>query len=299
MFERDRLSLETHGKDWPLRQHSQIIVAGGLSWHVQVMGTGPVLLMLHGTGASTHTWRALMPELAQHYTIVAPDLPGHGFTGAPTRQDLTVGGMARAVAALLKVLNLTPDLAVGHSAGAAVLIWATLEGLIHPKALIAINGALLPFKGASGWIFPTMARLLFVNPFTPRLFARQASAEGVARLIRQTGSTLDEDGIDYYRRLMRSPAHCAAALGMMANWDLRPMGRLFPRLQTPLHLIVGEEDEAVDPDDIEIVLNKVPKGTGYRLPGLGHLAHEEDPHQIIALIRKIDRDLQGTDSPAA
>ena len=200
---------------------------------------------------------------------------------------------------LLKVLNLTPDLAVGHSAGAAVLIWATLEGLIHPKALIAINGALLPFKGASGWIFPTMARLLFVNPFTPRLFARQASAEGVARLIRQTGSTLDEDGIDYYRRLMRSPAHCAAALGMMANWDLRPMGRLFPRLQTPLHLIVGEEDEAVDPDDIEIVLNKVPNGTGHRLSGLGHLAHEEDPHQIIALIQKIDQDLQGTDSPAA
>ena len=84
MFERDRLSLDIHGKDWPLRQHSRTVTAGGLSWHVQIMGTGPVLLMLHGTGASTHTWRALMPELAKHYTIVAPDLPGHGFTGAPT-----------------------------------------------------------------------------------------------------------------------------------------------------------------------------------------------------------------------
>ena len=172
-----------------------------------------------------------------------------------------------------------------------MLIWATLEGLIHPKALIAINGALLPFKGASGWIFPTMARLLFVNPFTPRLFARQASPAGVARLIRQTGSELDEAGIEYYRRLMRSPAHCAAALGMMANWDLRPMGRLFPRLQTPLHLIVGEEDEAVDPEDADIVQKKVPHGTIHSLPGLGHLAHEENPQKILTLIQEIAAEL--------
>lgn len=287
MFEKDRLTLEADGAGWPHVDHSRMVRAGGLDWHVQVMGDGPVMLLLHGTGSSAHSWRDLMPDLAKDYTLVVPDLPGHGFTGAPPRYNLTLNGMARGLGALLKELNLTPEIAVGHSAGAAVAIWSTLEGLIAPKGLISINGALLPFKGATGLVFPTVARLLFVNPFTPRIFARQARTESVTRLIEQTGSDLSEEGIEYYRRLMRNPGHCAAALGMMANWDLRPMGRLFGRLEIPLHLIVGEEDEAVPPGDAETVLDKVPNGTLHRLPGRGHLAHEEDPPGMTALIREI------------
>lgn len=71
------------GRDWPNREHSRFVEAAGLRWHVQQMGRGPVLLLLHGTGASTHSWRALMPLLAAEFTVVAPDLPGHGFTSAP------------------------------------------------------------------------------------------------------------------------------------------------------------------------------------------------------------------------
>src|SRR5206468_2126887 len=62
--------------DWPNRAASLAVEAGGLRWHVQRAGHGPVLLLLHGTGAATHTWRDLLPLLATDFTVVAPDLPG-------------------------------------------------------------------------------------------------------------------------------------------------------------------------------------------------------------------------------
>ena len=77
------------GRDWPNRDASRFVDVGRVKWHVQVMGSGPALLLLHGTGAATHSWRDLLPLLARDFTVIASDLPGHGFTeGRPA------GGLA-------------------------------------------------------------------------------------------------------------------------------------------------------------------------------------------------------------
>ena len=82
------------GRDWPNREASRVVSAGGLRWHVQVLGTGPTLLLVHGTGAATHSWRDLAPRLARRFTIVAPDLPGHGFTSSPGDDRMSMPAMA-------------------------------------------------------------------------------------------------------------------------------------------------------------------------------------------------------------
>jgi len=287
MFEKNRLTLEKDGAAWPNRDASRIVEAAGLRWHVQVMGEGPVMLLLHGTSASTHSWRALMPLLARSYTLVVPDLPGHGFSGPAGREHLTLNGMSKSLAALLKALDVDPAYAVGHSAGAAVALWSAMGGMIRPRGIVSINGALYPFRGLAGRLFPTVAKLLFVNPWTPRLFASNASRDSIERLISQTGSALDDDGIDLYLTLIQNPGHVAAALGMMANWDLNPLIRQLPNCETPLHLIVGERDEAVPPDDADKAAKLVPGAVVHRFDDLGHLAHEEDPVRIAALIGTI------------
>ena len=99
---------EVEGRDWPNRAHSRFVDAGRLRWHVQVWGEGPVLLLLHGTGAATHSWRALAPLLAEHFTVVAPDLPGHGFTTGGPAGGLAMPAMARAVGELLRTMDLAP-----------------------------------------------------------------------------------------------------------------------------------------------------------------------------------------------
>ena len=63
------------GADWPHMDLSRFVQTPGVRWHVQIAGSGPVLVLLHGAGASTHTWRDLLPALSADFTVVCPDLP--------------------------------------------------------------------------------------------------------------------------------------------------------------------------------------------------------------------------------
>ncbi len=281
-------SWEIDGRDWPNRECSHFVSAGGVRWHVQQMGEGPVLLLVHGTGAATHSWRDLASLLARHFTVVAPDLPGHGFSSSPSASALSLPRMSAGLAYLLEKLGALPELTLGHSAGAAILARMCLDERIHPRALISLNGALLPLRGLAGQWFSPAARLLAANPLVPRLFAwGSSSPQAVQRLVDSTGSSLDQRGMDLYRRLISTPGHVAASLGMMANWDLTSLERDLPRLQTPLTLIVAERDGMVRPAEGRRVQALLPQAEILTLPGLGHLAHEEDPQSVIDLILRV------------
>ena len=281
------------GAAWPNRGASRFVRAGGIVWHVQTGGHGPVLLLLHGTGAATHSWRGLAPLLAPHFTLVAPDLPGHGFTQTPSGDGLTLPGMARLVGALVAELGLLPAIMVGHSAGAAVGAEMILAGHAHPRALVALNGAFLPFPGPAATLFPGIARALFVNPLVPRLFTLAALSDGgIARfLARATGSSIAPRYAADYARLFRFHGHVAGALGMMASWDLAPLERALPRLGVRLALVVGEGDTAVPPSAARRVQRAVPGSIVYPLPGLGHLAHEEAPDAVAEIIAEVAREV--------
>ena len=286
-FEEDRPLWSREGRDWPHRAASRFVQAAGLTWHLQVFGAAdaPALLLLHGTGASTHSFRALAPLLAQDFRVLVPDLPGHGFTDPLPPGQLSLPGMAAAVAALLRAEGASPRIVVGHSAGAAILARMCLDGAVAPARLVALNGALSPFPGAGSLLFPAMARMLFLNPLTPRLFAWSADTAAVERLIAGTGSRLDAAGVGWYRRLFGKAGHVRGALGMMANWDLAALSRDLPRLAVPVLLVVGDRDKAIRPDDALALRDRLGDARVVRLGGLGHLAHEEDPERIAALVR--------------
>jgi magnesium chelatase accessory protein len=270
---------------WPNAHASRFVTAAELRWHVQVLGAGPALLLLHGSGAATHSWRDLAPLLARRFQVIAPDLPGHGFTETPRAGGMGLPATARRVAALLAALDCAPVALVGHSAGAAIALRMVLDGLAAPQAVVSINGALEPFPGAANVVFPVLAQALFLNPVAVRLFAWRARASGaVERLVSSTGSRLDAAGLALYRRLLVYPGHVEGTLGMMASWDLEPLRRDLPRLRTALLLIAGQRDAAVPPGVAQDVAGRVPGARLALLPRLGHLAHEEAPGEIAQLI---------------
>ena len=273
------------GADWPNRDYSRFVTAGGLTWHVQVMGQGPAIFLAHGTGAATHSWRGLAPALAAHFTVVSADLPGHGFTGVPAWHGLSLPGMARDLQKLFLALDVSPVLVVGHSAGAAILARMCLDGLIKPAGLVSLNGAFIPFAGPAGQIFAPLARLLVGLPMLPRLFAwRAKDSRVVDRLLDGTGSKIDAEGAEFYARVIRNPDHAAAALRMMAHWDLEPLMRDMPRLVPKLLLVVGGKDRLIPPSDATKLQALVPGAEIFVLPEAGHLAHEEKPAETAAKI---------------
>jgi magnesium chelatase accessory protein len=280
------LDWESDGRDWPNRGASRFVEADGLRWHVQEMGEGPVLLLVHGTGAATHSWRRLAPLLAAHFTVVAPDLPGHGFTAMPAHpRGVSLPGMATGLTALLRTIDRVPSVVAGHSAGAAILARMCLDGAISPR-LISLNGAFMPLLGLPGQIFSPLARLFSNSRVIPRVFAFHAGVDAnvISRLIRNTGSRLDAEGERLYRILARSPRHVAAAFAMMANWDLHPLVRDLGKLAPPLVLAVGTDDRTIRPSDAARVRAVLSRAEIVQLRALGHLAHEENPELVAGLV---------------
>ena len=243
-----RLNWDRDGHRWPHRQHSRFVQAAGLRWHIQQFDAAKpaaaTALLIHGTGASTHSWRGLIPLLTPHFNVLSLDLPGHAFTDMPaggsSSQQMSLPGMAKAIGALLAALDVSPTLLIGHSAGAALAVRMALDGLASPQHIVSINGALQPLGGLAGQVFSPVAKLMSALPFVPSLFAWQAMHPSVLqKLMDSTGSTLDAEGMALYGQLVRNPGHAAGALGMMANWDLPQLALDLPRLAVRLSLIVG------------------------------------------------------------
>lgn len=274
--------------DWPNREASEFVASGGLRWHFQQLGSGPALLLLHGTGASLHSWAGLLPLLAQSFRVLALDLPGHGFTSAPEGDGFSLPGMARCVGGLLETLGFAPALVVGHSAGAAVAARLSLDGAIAPAAIISLNGALEPFSGLQAQLFRPAAKVLSALSFVPAVVALQARRpQSVERMVASTGSSLSPEALDYYRHLVQMPGHVGAALKMMANWDLAILHCDLPRLEPRLWLLVCSNDRAVPEAQARRLHRYLPRSRLRLLPGLGHLGHEEDPEQFRRLTREI------------
>ncbi len=280
---------EIEGKDWPNRTVSDFVEADGYRWHVQVMGPdksdAPVCVLLHGTGAATHSWRDIIPLLARQYKVVAMDLPGHGFTRARAHRQVSLPGMAKSVGMLLEELDAEPALIVGHSAGAAIGAQLLLDNE-WDMPLVGFTPALMPFPGLAAKLFPQLAMMLFINPFVPRIFARLARGPGETRkfLKRSTGSDIDAAGVEYYKRLFSRAGHCDGAIRMMANWRLETLRDRLDKITAPVLLLHAAGDKAIPENSIRQAAARIPGCTLREIQNLGHLAHEEDRAQAAAII---------------
>jgi magnesium chelatase accessory protein len=273
------------GLIWPHRDASAFVQAGGARWHVQRMGSGPALLLLHGTGASVHSWRDLMPLLAQSHEVIAIDLPRHAFTTGHSAYAMSLPAMAGEIAGLMQHLTVTPAAIIGHSAGAAL---ALQMGLAHGFAgpIIGLNSALRPFPGPFAQIFPAVAKALFINPLVPRIFSSTVDLTGGAGrfLWRSTHSRISAEGMACYRTLLKHPGHAGGALAMMANWDLPGLRDRMGGVTNPVLMVHGENDPAIPLSWAREAQGWMPGAQLEVLSGLGHLAHEEAPDKVAALI---------------
>ncbi|MCY4241893.1 MAG: alpha/beta fold hydrolase [Rhodobacter sp.] len=268
---------------WSLPRLSRRVSVSPHRWHVQESGEGPLILLLPGSGSSVHTWRAMIPALSERHRVVALDLPGQGFTRSPLGTRSGLEEMAADIAKLLRDQGWRPEAILSHSAGTAIAL--RLSKLMGTATVIGINPALDKFQGVAGWLFPLIARALAISPLTAMIFTASATPERSRRLIEGTGSKLDDEGFDYYARLMRDRAHVNGTLNMMARWSLETLLSELPTLEARTLYLTGARDLAVPPDVATRASERMQLAETRRLEGVGHLAHEEDPERILLEIR--------------
>ncbi|MFD2173266.1 alpha/beta fold hydrolase BchO [Rhodobacter lacus] len=270
--------------NWPNRSAARIHRVERIDWWVLDTGPrdAPALLMLHGLGASGHSFRRTIPGLSTRFRLIVPDLPGHGCTRTHERGRLGLGPIAEDLCTLCEALGIAPTAVIGHSAGGAIALQMALNTAI-PR-VIGINAALDHFEGVAGVLFPLIAQGLAAFPLTAPVAARVwASPERVSRLLDSTGSVIEPEGKAQYTRLVQDTEHVRGALEMMAQWRLETLILNLPRLRKPALLLVGTEDKAVPPEVSETAARAMPQAELRKMAG-GHLLQEEAPDGLSALL---------------
>ncbi|MGL4321102.1 MAG: alpha/beta fold hydrolase BchO [Paracoccaceae bacterium] len=269
--------------DWPNRDKGRHIRTRPHDWWVVEDGAGPTLLLLHGAGGSGHSFAPLLPYLTPHFRCIIPDLPGQGFTRAGARGRFGLDPTADDLATFCDLNHIAPDAIIGHSAGAAIAL--RLSELIPIRAVVGINAALGTFEGLAGTLFPMLARGFASIPFLPSVIARTwGNPTRVNGLLDGTGSQLGPEARGQYLTLVKSATHIDGALGMMSQWNLTPLASRLGRNTVPSLLMTGGKDRTVPPRISRDAAARMPAATYVELPGLGHLAHEEQPDAVAALI---------------
>ena len=248
----------------------------GGSLLVQKGGSGePVLVLLHGLGATGDVWNGWRPLLARRWPgrWLAPDLPGHG--GSLPLPEYTFGGLAGAVAGI--VGSGARAVVLGHSLGGAVgLALASDRFGLRVQAVIGLG-----IKVA--WADEELQRARAAAQRSPAWFASRD--EAAARYLRVSGLAgllpADDPAVDAGLREQDGRWRLAMDPGAFAI-GAPDMGELLARCQAPVTLARGEND----PMNTDEQLARLGART-VTLPGLGHNAHVESPELSITLLGHI------------
>ena len=242
----------------------------------------PVVLLIHGTGASTHSWRLLIPQLREYFRVFAIDLPGHGFTKTKTHNRSSLEKIAEDLKTLLGKEDINPKLIIGHSAGAALAFRLALDLETNQASIISINGVLGNyFDGLSGFFYPIAAKALATNPFSAVVIAKINQLTNQTRKIRElTGSKIDEKSLDYYSRLFSNSDHLYGTLAMMSQWSLNRLTTELIDFNQATLFLIGGNDKMVEPKALKKYTHLVKRSKIEVEEHLGHLMHEESPDKI-------------------
>ena len=272
--------------DWPNREHSRIVSVGNIDWHVQLTGKGPVVLLLHGTGSSTHSWSDLIPLLEAHAQVLVPDLPGHAFTLGAKLEDLTLDEIANSLQLLIEQLGIeAPSIVVGHSAGAPLALRFAVGSSKPPKLVIALNPSFIPPPAVYTSFFgPLLGPITRSSTLSSLLASLSPSLGMVDKLLDSTNTILPETRRVYYRKLFERSEHVRGSMNFMAAADIHKVLVEANLYRGKLICILGNQDAWIPVKPLEkIILDYFPAAEIVKWEG-GHIMHELEPNKVAQLI---------------
>jgi pimeloyl-ACP methyl ester carboxylesterase len=263
-------------------------------------GTGPVVVLVHGITSTSATWANVLPYLAEQFTVIAPDLLGHGESAKP-RGDYSLGAYASGIRDMLIALGHDRATFVGHSLGGGVAMQLAYQFPEHCDRLVLVSsgglgreiGLLLRAATLPG---SELVLPLLVNE--PLLGAGRA----VGRLLGRFGLRVHTDLGEVLRgHASLSDAEARSAFLHTLRTIVDPWGqrvdasdRLYLAQALPFLLVWGERDPMIPVAHAHAAHRLVPGSRLEIFPGAGHFPHLDDPLRFVRLLT----DFMRTTEPA-
>jgi pimeloyl-ACP methyl ester carboxylesterase len=255
------------------------------------VGTGPVLLLIHGMAGTFENWRAVIEPLARHHTVVAPDLPGHGGS-APGAGDYSIGALAAGLRDLLIALDHERATLVGHSLGGGIAMQFSYQfpemterlvlvssGGLGPEVSPVLRAAALP--GADVFIAGTAAPVRRAGAAIGRGLATvglRPNAD-VAEVVRGYASLVNPD---------RRAAFLATLRSVIDRGGQRVLAgdRLYLAEGMPVLIVWGARDPIIPVRHGEQAHQAIPGSRLEIFDGIGHLPQLEAPGRFVAALER-------------
>jgi len=243
---------------------------------------GPPVLLVHGWAVSAYLWRHnILPLARAGYRVLAPDLPGHGLSDAPSAPgSYTLDAFARYVLETLDACGVARAAVAGQSMGGKVVVHAALQAPTRVSQLMlygAVGFGLIPPWQALSPLLPTLP-----GEWIAKLIPREVIAFVQHRVYGKLGFFTERD-VDEYWAPTQFPAVVRAQFQMLQEfqWGLWDEATV-RRLRVPTHVIFGTRDRTVRPRNAELLARMLPEGRLTWIPDGGHVVMEEVPSRVNA-----------------
>jgi len=257
-------------------------------------GSGPVLLLLHGIAGSSRTWRDVIPRLTDRFTVIAPDLTGHGHSEKPVG-DYSLGAFASGIRDLLEVLSIDRVTVIGQSFGGGVAMQLVYQHPERCERLVLVDSGGLGREVS--WLLRLMALpgSEYVMPVIFPSFVRDWG-DNLFRMIDERGIRMGRitEMWSAYASLAESENRQAFARTIKSVIDpggqtVSAMDRLYLASPMPALIIWGDRDDIIPVSHAYAAHQAMPGSRLVIIEGVGHFPQIEAPEQFVdALVDFID-----------
>jgi pimeloyl-ACP methyl ester carboxylesterase len=271
---KDDIPFETLKARWA-DGSSRFLPVDGMQVHYRDEGSGPAVVLLHGTSSSLHTWDGWTATLRGRYRVVRFDLPAFGLTGPSPSRDYSIDGYVAAVDQVLLRLGLQRFVLGGNSLGGTI---AWQYALAHPdrvRALILVDAGGYPLQGTD----PPLAFKLGGWPILPSLLAKLDPRSFVENGVRKSyadASRVRPEIMQRYYELTLRAGNRASFVDRMRSPRRDDSARI-RQVRQPTLILWGAQDRLIPVEAAHTFARDIAGSRVVVYDDLGHIPMEEDP----------------------
>lgn len=278
-------------------EDSRFVTVNGLEVHYKQEGDGePVMVLLHGFGASLYSWREVMPDLKEIGTVIAYDRPAFGLTERPLtwegQNPYSPEAQVELVRALLDARGVDRAVLMGNSAGGTVAASFALRYPERTAALVLVDAAIYTGGGAPGLVRPLLQtpQMDHLGPLIARAIERQG--DEFLRSAWHDPSQIPEETYRLYRKPLQAQNWDRALWELTKASSSSNLEERLDEFNVPVLVVTGDDDQIVPTEQSLRLAEEIPGAELAVFEDCGHVPQEECPDAFVNAVERFFQDLE-------